>query len=140
MARALLCPPSVSRQFIARIASVLVLGLVSTTPCAAQTDQKTPWFVKVPLATYVTADMADMATTGAALSRGAREANPFLRPLSGHPALLGFVNGATMAVTTYAILRMSNEHPKRAAIVASILATIEVTVVRHNLDVIRRSR
>jgi hypothetical protein len=130
-----------SRRQVVWVVAVAFFGLAFAGAAAAQTsDQNPPGYVVGLLGAYAAADVLDMTSTGAALARGAREANPLLRPLSAHPATLGLANGVLQAGAIYTLWKMGRRHPKRAAILAGLAVAFEISVARHNLQVIHHSR
>jgi hypothetical protein len=124
----------------ARAALAVAFVLACADSSGAQVlTQRRPWYVATALSQYVTADVVDAATTGAALAHGAHEVNPLLRPLSGRPTLLGLGNGAIAGAATFVIWKQARHHPKSAALVASVLAAVELSAAMHNLHVIQRA-
>lgn len=82
--------------------------------------------------------IADMVTTAYALSRGvtAREANPVLRPLGGHPIALSVASGAFDVVEVWALMKLNQHHPKLAKVFALSLVATEVWATSNNVRLV----
>lgn len=65
---------------------------------------------------FATVQAYDGYTTMTALDRGAREANPLLRPIAGHAAALWSVKGGSTALTIWAAERLWRGHHRGQAI------------------------
>lgn len=84
------------------------------------------------LAVLVSGHAADGVTTYRALSQpGFREANPMY---GWAPAPHGVMalKGATASASTWAVLKVKEKHPKRAVILAAIVAGVTWTAAIHN--------
>jgi Domain of unknown function (DUF5658) len=79
----------------------------------------------------------DALSTRTALNAGAREANPAMAGIAKNTAALFAVKAGTAAATTYLAERLAKNHPRRAAILMTVLNTAYVGIVAHNYRVAR---
>ena len=84
---------------------------------------------------------ADTSTTMYAIGAhpaAVHEWNPVMRPLLGHPAAFGAVKLGTAGVTSWALLRLKDDHPKLVVWIASASAIGLSAVAVHNARALRR--
>jgi len=79
----------------------------------------------------------DALSTRKALNAGAREANPAMAGIAKNTVALFAVKAGTAAATTYLAERLAKNHPRRAAILMTVLNTAYVGIVAHNYRVAR---
>ena len=105
------------RPVAAFVAVVLLTGCASTKA------------LRVAQVTYTTAQVLDVASTHAAISAGAVEANPFLvTDWRGQTVIKAAETGAALWLSE----RLSHEHPRLAAIVLSALTVSYGLIAHHN--------
>jgi hypothetical protein len=81
----------------------------------------------------------DLAQTVDAMARpGYAEANPFLRPIAGHPAALGFVKSAAPIGLNYWTAHLHRTKPRAAWVARVILVSFQAAVVIQNARTIGR--
>jgi hypothetical protein len=98
-----------------------------------------PAFVKKLYIGYAALQLSDVITTTAALKRGAREGNPFVRGVAGSPAALVGTKLAAGVVTIIALERLRKTHPVVASVsLIAINATLAAVTV-NNIAVAART-
>jgi hypothetical protein len=75
---------------------------------------------------------ADAYLTSRALSSGARELNPIVKPVAGKPAAAAAVKAGTTALAIYFVERAWKQNRKGAVVVAAVLNAATTVVVLHN--------
>ena len=133
-----------------RFSAAIMLVLTFTQRITAATSETPPVTlpvdpVTVLVGTQAVLHLADMVTTVHALNLGgAREGNPYLSPLTGHPTGLAAVSSAVDAFQMVAILRLRHQHPRTALVWALVLVGAETWTVTRNVhtlgDVEARAR
>jgi hypothetical protein len=89
---------------------------------------------------FAALQVMDAVSTRAALSNGAREANPAMAGIARNSAALFAVKAGTAAATTWFAERLARKHPRGATIMMAVLNTAYVAIVAHNYRVARNSR
>jgi hypothetical protein len=111
-------------------------GIVAPAPSVVLSRKLTdPSFFRKMYIAHGALQAADVATTLAAINRGAREANPLMQGAAGHPAALVGVKAAATVATVFTVEQVRKRNPT-AAIVAlvAINSTLAVVAV-HNARV-----
>ncbi len=67
----------------------------------------------------------------------ARELNPFLRGFAADPVKMATIKMSGAVLTDYVLHRLHDQHPRAAVVLAAIVDTTYVFVIRHNVQVIR---
>jgi hypothetical protein len=95
----------------------------------------------VPLyASFVTLQGFDIYTTSKAVSRGADEANPLMKPVAGKSMTSAAVKAAATAGSIFFIERAWKQHRKGAVVLMTALNVATAAVVAHNTKVAKQSR
>ena len=82
----------------------------------------------------------DAISTRKALNAGAREANPAMAAVVKSNTALLAVKAGSAAATAFFAERLAKKHPRRAAIVMTVLNTAYAAVVAHNYRVAQNAR
>ena len=95
----------------------------------------------VPLyASFVALQGFDIYTTSKAVSRGADEANPLMKPVAGKSMTSAAVKAAATAGSIFFIERAWKQHRKGAVVLMTALNVATAAVVAHNTKVAKQSR
>ena len=114
------------------LALALLLLCVGAEPAKAQDD---PTFALVSGA-YLTAAMADLATSQAAMARGGHEVL-LGAGLENRPVAFGLLKGGLAAGTVYLLYRVHRHRPKTAFWLGVALTSVEITAVSWNARQLR---
>jgi Domain of unknown function (DUF5658) len=77
---------------------------------------------------------ADVYFTSRAVSNGAREVNPIVKPVAGRTAAAAAVKAGTTALAIYFVERAWRQNRKGAIVVAAVLNAATAAVVVHNVN------
>jgi hypothetical protein len=80
----------------------------------------------------------DTYTTLTAVESGARESNPVVRGMTGHPPALIAAKAASTVVTIYAMEKIRKRNPLAVAIAMAAIDSAYFAIVAHNTAVLRR--
>jgi hypothetical protein len=120
----------------------IVLAIVGAAPATAQTSAPTAPIssFEVLAGVHAVLHIADMISTSYTLTHPApafraHEANPYLRPFEGRPAVLAAVSGACSVAEVLALEKIRRRHPKVATLAMVGLVVTELIVVTNNVRV-----
>lgn len=103
-------------------------------PAAPQGDG---WPTHLAIASYMTLQGSDLATTAYVLGAGTgRELNPILAPFSDRPVVFGAVKMGAATASSYLLLRLHRTRPRLAFWLAAAGSGVYAGVVAHNARLI----
>ncbi len=107
-----------------------------TLPAAAAVlpaDPQRPAVLPLLYVGLAAANAFDVYTTHAALERGAREANPLMRPFAGHAGAALVVKAATTTTTMFFVERLWRRHRIAAIVILAAANGVTTAVAARNL-------
>ncbi len=105
---------------------------------ASQVSRPTPL---IPLyASFVALQGLDIASTAKAVSAGAQEANPLMKPVAGKSMASMAVKAAATAGSIFFVERAWKQNRKGAVVLMTALNIATAAVVAHNTQVTRHAR
>jgi hypothetical protein len=114
------------------------LSLRRPTVKASQVSRPTPL---IPLyASFVALQGLDIASTSKAVSAGAQEANPLMKPVAGKSMASVAVKAAATAGSIFFVERAWKQNRKGAVVLMTALNIATAAIVAHNTQVARQAR